>query len=231
MPKPPPYAAVLFDLDGTLLDTAPDMIAALDALLAEQDHGPVDYARARLHVSRGALGLIDLAFGALGIELEQAHRVSLCDRYLELYANHLCQATTLFDGMADVLVRLEAANLAWGIVTNKPGFLAEPLLAELGLLPRCAVLVSGDTLPERKPHPQPLLHAAGQIGVSPERTVYVGDDTRDIEAGNAAGMTTVAATYGFIPSGDDPARWPANHWIERPVDLLTLPGLDTLGGT
>lgn len=231
MPSAPPYAAVLFDLDGTLLDTAPDMIAALDALMAEQGHGPVDFARARLHVSKGALGLIDLAFGTLGIELGQAHRVSLRGRYLELYATHLCQATTLFDGMADVLARLEDAGLDWGIVTNKPGFLAEPLLAQLGLLSRCAVLVSGDTLPERKPHPQPLLHAAGQIGVSPERSVYVGDDTRDIEAGNAAGMTTVAAAYGFIPPGDDPARWPADHRIERPIDLLALPGFDTLGST
>jgi len=228
MAPTPPLSAVLFDLDGTLLDTAPDMVAALDALLAEQGHGPVDYAQSRLHVSKGAIGLINLAFGALGINLPEAHRLSLRDRYLELYAQQLCQATTLFDGMAEVLARLEGAGMRWGIVTNKPGFLAEPLLEQLGLLQRSAVLVSGDSLPERKPHPRPLLFAAARLDVTPGQVVYVGDDTRDIEAGNAAGMTTVAAAYGFIPPDDDPAHWPADHLIETPGDLLTIPGLDTL---
>jgi phosphoglycolate phosphatase len=228
MDSTPRLTAVLFDLDGTLLDTAPDMVAALDALLAEQGHGPVDYAHARLHVSKGAVGLINLAFGALGIELPEAHRLSLRNRYIELYAQQLCLKTTLFDGMAEVLTRLEGAGMHWGIVTNKPGFLAEPLLDQLGLLQRSATLVSGDTLPERKPHPQPLLFAASQLGVTPGQAVYVGDDMRDIEAGNAAGMTTVAAAYGFIPTDDDPAHWPADHLIENPLDLLAIPGLDTL---
>jgi len=228
MAPTPPLSAVLFDLDGTLLDTAPDMVAALDALLAEQGHGPVDYVHTRLHVSKGAIGLINLAFGALGINLPEAHRMSLRDRYLELYAQQLCRKTTLFNGMAEVLARLEGAGMHWGIVTNKPGFLAEPLLEQLGLLRRSAVLVSGDTLPERKPHPQPLLFAASRLNMMPEQIAYVGDDTRDIEAGNAAGMTTVVAAYGFIPPDDDPAHWPADHLIETPGDLLTIPGLDTL---
>ena len=228
MAPTPTLSAVLFDLDGTLLDTAPDMVAALDALLAEHGHGPVDYAPTRLHVSKGAIGLINVAFGALGINLPEAHRLSLRDRYLELYAQQLCRQTTLFDGMAEVLARLEGAGMHWGIVTNKPGFLAEPLLEQLGLLRRSAVLVSGDTLPERKPHPQPLLYAASRLDVMPAQVVYVGDDTRDIEAGNAAGMMTVAAAYGFIPPDDDPAHWPADHLIETPGDLLTIPGLDTL---
>ncbi len=221
-------SAVLFDLDGTLLDTAPDMIAALDALLAEQGQGPVEYAHARLHVSKGAIGLINLAFDALGISLSQGQLLSLRNRYLDLYAKRLCQATTLFDGMAEVLAQLEDAGMPWGIVTNKPGFLAEPLLDQLGLLQRSAALVSGDTLPERKPHPQPLLFAASQLFVMPGETVYIGDDIRDIEAGNAAGMTTVAAAYGFIPPDDNPAHWQADHLIESPGDLLTVPGLDTL---
>ncbi len=221
-------SAVLFDLDGTLLDTAPDMIAALDALLAEQGQGPVEYAHARLHVSKGALGLINLAFDALEISLSQGQLLSLRNRYLDLYAKRLCQATTLFDGMAEVLAQLEDAGMPWGIVTNKPGFLAEPLLDQLGLLQRSAALVSGDTLPKRKPHPQPLLFAASQLFVMPGETVYVGDDIRDIEAGNAAGMTTVAAAYGFIPPDDNPAHWQADHLIESPGDLLTVPGLDTL---
>jgi len=220
--------AVLFDLDGTLLDTAPDMIAALDTLLAEQGHAPVEYTQARLHVSKGAIGLINHAFGTLGIDLQEAHRLSLRDRYLELYAQKLCQHTFLFDGMVEVLARLEAAGLRWGIVTNKPGFLAEPLLEQLGLLRRSATLVSGDTLPERKPHPRPLLFAAEQLAMKPGQIAYVGDDTRDIEAGNAAGMTTVAAAYGFIPPDENPANWRADHLIEHPVDLLTIPGLDTL---
>ena len=231
MIKTPRLSAVLFDLDGTLLDTAPDMVAALDALLAEQGHGPVEYAHARLHVSKGAIGLINLAFGALGIDLQEAHRLSLRDRYLEIYAQQLCQQTTLFDGMVEVLARLEAAGMRWGIVTNKPGFLAEPLLEQLGLLRRSATLVSGDTLPERKPHPRPLLFAAEQLGMKPGQFAYVGDDTRDIEAGNAAGMTTVAAAYGFIPPDEDPASWQADHLIEHPLELLNLlaiPGLDTL---
>ena len=221
-------SAVLFDLDGTLLDTAPDMVSALDALLAEQGHGPVDYAQARRHVSKGAIGLINLAFGALGMDLQEAHRMSLRDRYLELYAQQLCRKTTLFDGMVEVLARLDTAGVHWGVVTNKPGFLAEPLLEQLGLLRRSGTLVSGDTLPERKPDPRPLLFAAEQLRVRPERIAYVGDDTRDIDAGNAAGMITVAAAYGFIPPDENPASWPADHLIGHPADLLTLLGLDTL---
>lgn len=210
--------AVLFDLDGTLLDTAPDMVAALDELLSDAGRAPVDYELARAHVSKGALGLVDLGFG----QLEEAHRMSLRDRYLDAYQRRVAHATTLFDGMDAVLEHIEQAGLHWGVVTNKPGFLTEPLLTALGLLSRSSATVSGDTLAERKPHPRPLLHAAEQIGVAPAAAIYVGDDTRDIVAGNAAGMTTVAALYGFIPPGDDPAEWPADHWIEHPRDLLAI---------
>jgi 2-phosphoglycolate phosphatase len=210
--------AILFDLDGTLLDTAPDMVAALNELLRESDMGPADYDIARAHVSKGALGLIDLAFG----QLEEARRMSLRDRYLDLYREGLARQSRLFEGMEAVLQHIEERELPWGVVTNKPGFLTVPLLEELGLLGRSAVTISGDTLAERKPHPQPLLHAAAQIGVSPAHSIYVGDDARDIQAGNAAGMTTVTALYGFITPDDDPANWPADHQIERPDDLLTI---------
>ena len=212
------YRAILFDLDGTLLDTAPDMVAALNRLLRESGEGPVDYELARAHVSKGALGLIDLGFG----QLKEARRMSLRDRYLEVYRGQLAQESRLFDGMEEVLQHIEGNGLVWGIVTNKPGFLTDPLLDELSLLGRSAVTISGDTLPERKPHPQPLLHAAAQIGVAPAHSIYVGDDARDIQAGNAAGMTTVTALYGFITPDDDPADWPADHQIERPGDLLTI---------
>jgi len=212
------YQAVLFDLDGTLLDTAPDMVAALNLLLAESDRAPADYELARLHVSKGALGLIDVGFG----KLEEARRMSLRDRYLELYRENLAHQTELFEGMEAVLQHLESLGLAWGIVTNKPGFLTDPLLEELNLHRRSAITVSGDTLAERKPHPQPLLHAAASIGVAPAASLYVGDDERDIQAGNAAGMTTVTALYGFITPDEDPNAWPADHQIKHPADLLTI---------
>ena len=130
--------------------------------------------------------------------------------------------------MAIVLETCEKSGLPWGIVTNKPGFLAAPLLVALELLPRCAVLVSGDTLPERKPHPRPLLHAAEQVDIAPARTYYIGDDERDIVAGKAAGMLTVIAAWGYIPPDDNPADWQADFSVPSPADLLRLPGLDRL---
>ena len=222
-------AAVLFDLDGTLLNTAPDMVLALDRLLAEHGHGPSDFELARLHVSKGAIGLINIAWSALGLKLEEAHRMSLRERYLDLYAERLCEQTALFDGMAAVLEAFENAGLPWGIVTNKPGFLAEPLLVQLELLPRCAVLVSGDTLSERKPHPRPLLFAAEQLGIDPGQAIYVGDDERDIVAGKAAGMKTITAAYGFIPPDENPDDWQADARIDSPAELLRIPGLNALG--
>jgi 2-phosphoglycolate phosphatase len=210
--------AVLFDLDGTLLDTAPDMVGALDLLRAEQGLGPVDYEYARAHVSNGALGLINIAFS----ELDEDRRMSLRDRYLALYESRLATATLLFDGMGDVLDRLEQRAMRWGVVTNKPAYLTEPLLEALDLIGRCACVVSGDTLPERKPHPGPLLHAAAIMGVNAEQAMYVGDADRDITAGKAAGMATVAAAYGFVPPGVDPDLWAADHKIQHPSELLVI---------
>ena len=215
--------AVLFDLDGTLLDTAPDMVGALNDLLAEQSLAPVDYGLARAHVSHGAFGLVDIAFG----QIDTDERTRLRDRFLEIYAGRVATATTLFDGMEGVLQSVEATGLAWGVVTNKPGNLTEPLLAALGLLSRCACVVSGDTVARRKPHPEPLLHAVGQIDAIARRpdgalAMYVGDADRDIQAGRAAGMITVAATYGYIPPDDDPTQWNADHIIEHPQQLLDI---------
>lgn len=212
------FRAVLFDLDGTLLDTAPDMVGALDALRTEEGLGPIDYDFARAHVSNGALGLINISFE----NLDEAHRMSLRDRYLRLYENSLANATVLFDGMADVLGSLEQDNMPWGIVTNKPAYLTEPLLELLELRERCACVVSGDTLPERKPHPKPLLYAAALLGIEAKQAMYVGDSDRDIAAGNAAGMATVAAAYGFVPPGDSPDNWGATHKIEHPAQLLAI---------
>jgi len=215
--------AVLFDLDGTLLDTAPDMVESLAHLLAEESAPSINYDLARSHVSNGALGLIDIGFAQ---RLDEEARFRLRDRYLEIYAARVATATRLFPGMAEVLATLERLNLLWGVVTNKPGYLTEPLLAALELLPRCACVVSGDTLPERKPHPRPLLHAAQAMGVDARQTAYVGDAGRDIQAGKAAGMITVAATYGYIPPQDDPTDWAADHAIESPQQLLVALNLN-----
>lgn len=213
--------AIFFDLDGTLLDTAPDMVAALNSLRADHDLEPTDYALARAQVSNGAAGLLRLGFD----HLDDATREALRPTYLDRYAARLAEATVAFPGMLDVLDALETAGILWGVVTNKPGFLTEPLLEALGLAARCAVTVSGDTLPRRKPHPEPLLHAARSVGVNVSQTMYVGDAPRDIEAGRAAGTVTVAVTYGYHDVAENPADWGADHLIGDPAQLLRLPGL------
>lgn len=213
--------AIFFDLDGTLLDTAPDMIAALDSLRAEHELSPTNYASARAQVSNGAAGLLRLGFE----HLDDNAREALRSPYLDRYAARLAEATAPFPGMATVLDALDAASFPWGVVTNKPAFLTEPLLEALDLAARCAVTVSGDTLTRRKPHPEPLLHAARRVGANISRTMYVGDAPRDIEAGRAAGMITVAVTYGYHDPADDPADWGADHLVTAPDQLLGLPGL------
>jgi phosphoglycolate phosphatase len=213
--------AVLFDLDGTLLDTAPDMIGALNRLLQEESREPLPFAAVRSSVSHGAVRLIKVGFpDAQGAEFE---RLRL--RFLDVYAAHLAGATRLFAGLEDVLAAFEADGLPWGVVTNKPGWLTDPLLQQLGLAQRACCIVSGDTVAERKPHPLPLLHAARVAGVAANRCVYVGDAERDIAAGRAAGMQTVVAAYGYLGDDDRPESWQADGIITRPeqvVDWLTL---------
>jgi len=210
--------AVLFDLDGTLLDTAPDMVASLNQLRVEESREPLNYEVARAHVSNGALGLLRIGFG----QMDAAKQDRLRDRFLQLYAARVANATQLFPGMDTLLTAIEACGLTWGVVTNKPAHLTEPLMTALGLSQRSACIVSGDTLPHRKPRPEPLLHAAQSIRISPEQSMYIGDASRDIEAGKAAGMTTVAAAYGYIQPGDDPASWGADHVIEQPDRLWDI---------
>jgi phosphoglycolate phosphatase len=210
------FDALLLDLDGTLLDTAPDMGGALNRLRAERGLGPLDEREIRPVVSHGAMRLVALGFpAAAGEEFEALRR-----RFLEIYAMNLADGTRLFPGFEDVLQRLEAQGLPWGIVTNKPGWLTDPLLDALGLAERAACTVSGDTLAERKPHPLPLLHAAGLMRVRPDRCVYVGDAERDIQAGRAAGMTTLVAAYGYISADDQPERWQAHGIVHAPGELL-----------
>lgn len=211
-------SAVLFDLDGTLLDTAPDMVASLNELRAEHATTPLPYEQVRDHVSNGAAGLLRIAFDGF----DPARQPALHSRYLELYENRLSRETALFPGMEELLLTLEAGAVPWGIVTNKPHYLTEPLLAALGLLERAACVVSGDTLPERKPHPRPILHALEQIAVAPAMAVYVGDATRDIVAGRTAGTRTVAVRYGYIEPGQDPDTWGADHVVATPAELTWL---------
>jgi 2-phosphoglycolate phosphatase len=208
--------ALLLDLDGTLLDTAPDMAAALNALRREHGREALAFDAVRPQVSHGGAALVRLGFaGETGAEFE---RLRL--RFLEIYSGALATHTRLFPGFADVLATLDSAGIPWGIVTNKPGWLTTPLLAALGLDRRVCCAVAGDTLAQRKPHPAPLLHAAALAGCAPEHCIYAGDAERDIIAGRAAGMRTVAVRFGYLAPGEDPAAWRPDGVAERPSDLL-----------
>jgi phosphoglycolate phosphatase len=213
-------AALLLDLDGTLLDTAPDMGGALNLLRAEHGLAPLPATTIRPAVSHGAMRLVRLGFP----EVEGDAFESLRLRFLDLYAANLAVGTRLFPGFDAVLDVLEGSGLPWGIVTNKPGWLTDPLLAALGLDGRAACAVSGDTVAERKPHPLPLLHAARLVGVDPTACVYVGDAERDIQAGRAAGMTTVVAAYGYLSDEEDPHQWQPHGVVHAPGELLRWVG-------
>lgn len=200
------YNAVLFDLDGTLVDTAPDMVAVLQQLQREHDIEPVAYDLGRSHVSNGAIGLLSLAFPEIEIEMgDELHQ-----QYLERYAERICAESQVFAGLQAMLDELDENDFPWGIVTNKPEQLTEPLLISLGIAERAACIISGDTLPVRKPDPAPLLVACDMAGVEPQYAIYVGDADRDIEAGRRAGMATIAAAYGYITEDDDPREWDAD---------------------
>jgi N-acetyl-D-muramate 6-phosphate phosphatase len=211
-----PIEGVLFDLDGTLLDTAPDMGGALNELRIEQGLEDLPEAMIRCHVSRGAAALVKLGFP----NLTPTEQAPLIERFLVLYRNRLARLTQPFDEVPAVLDSLEEWGLPWGIVTNKATWLTEPLLLELGLSTRPRVVVCGDTLPERKPSPMPLLHAAGYMNVAPERCVYVGDDLRDMQAARAAGMLAIGARFGYIDANVNVDEWPADGWIGSPLQLL-----------
>jgi len=197
---------VLFDLDGTLVDTAPDMVAVLQSMQRENDIEPVPYEIGRSHVSNGALGLLALGFPDISISFgDELHL-----EYLERYADVVCDESRMFEGLDDLLDRLDELEIRWGVVTNKPESLTHPLLEGLGLAARCACIVSGDTLSVRKPEPDPLLLGCDIAGVEAHRAIYIGDAARDIQAGMRAGMATIAAGYGYITEDDDPREWGAD---------------------
>ena len=207
---------VLFDLDGTLLDTAHDMMNALNALRAEEGLAALPYEKVRCQVSHGAHALVRLSFGELSTTEHELMRQRLLDIYRKQLAAHTC----LFEGGEEMLADLERRGLHWGIVTNKPGWLTDPLLVEVGLHTRARAVVSGDTLPQRKPHPLPLLHAAEAMGIPPTECVYVGDAERDMQAAQAAGMYAVVAGYGYLGDDDRAEGWFSHGWLNTPLELL-----------
>jgi len=212
--------AVLFDLDGTLIDTAPDMGGALNNLLLEENRAPLPLEAIRPYVSQGGLVLTRLGFAG---QVEEHEIEPLRLRFLQHYRAIVADNSRLFDGFEEVLAELERRAIAWGVVTNKPEWLTHPLLEGLGLSARSAVVIGGDTLPNRKPHPQPLQVAAERIGVDCRQCIYVGDDERDIAAGRAARMKTLVAAYGYIEDAGEIAGWQADGVITTPRDLLQHP--------
>jgi phosphoglycolate phosphatase len=210
--------AVFFDLDGTLVDTAPDMVAALQELQVAHGVDPVQYNLGRSHVSNGARGLLELAFPGAVIAPDSP----LFCEYIDRYAARVCEQTRVFAGLEILLERLDRAALPWGVVTNKPAHLTDRIMAALGLSARSICTVSGDTLPSRKPDPAQLLHACEIAAVAPADSIYVGDAARDIEAGARAGMATVAATYGYIVSTDNPRDWVADEYAADPGELTQI---------
>ena len=217
MSRPLAVDAVLFDLDGTLADTAPDLAAALNRVRAERGLDAMPLHRLRPYASHGARGLLG---AGMGIAPDHPEYGALRDVFLDHYAAALCVETTLFAEVAAVLDALDARALPWGIVTNKAARFTVPLLDALGLSQRTAALVCGDTTPHTKPHPAPLLFAAERLGVLPRRCVYVGDAERDVAAGVAAGMSTIVARYGYLEPHDEPAAWPTDGIIDSPAALL-----------
>ena len=213
--------AVLFDLDGTLVDSAPDLAGACNEMRAERGLAPLPYQRLRRMVGSGARGMVGVAFGLVP---DSPGYLELRDEFLGRYEARMTRETKVFDDMVPVLAWLEREGLPWGIVTNKATRFAVPLVAALGLAERAAVLVCGDTVAHSKPHPAPLLEAARRLRLAPQKCAYVGDDRRDVDAGRAAGMPTIVAAWGYLGEGDAPKAWGADRLIGRPDELPALIG-------
>jgi 2-phosphoglycolate phosphatase len=207
---------VLFDLDGTLLDSAPDFVATINVMRAARSESAMSAQMLRPHVSKGARAMLTAGFPQLDVDA----RETMIPMFLETYQRELARHGAAFDGVEPLLAAIETAGSRWGIVTNKPEYLARQLLPLLGWDTRCAVLVGGDTLPVRKPDPLPLLHAAQLVGVGIGDCVYVGDDQRDIDAARAAGMPSIVALWGYRLDEDNPAAWRGDAMVETPRAML-----------
>ncbi len=209
--------AVLFDLDGTFADTAPDLGAALNYVLALHGKLPLPLEKSRLQASHGTAGLLGLGFGMTPAD---PGFNELRNEFLEYYTAHICDKTTLFANMGELVTTLEQRGLPWGIVTNKPHRFTVPLMQALGYASRAGCMVSGDTCAHAKPHPMPMLHAANLINTAPEHCLYLGDDKRDMEAANAANMRGIIAQYGYIDPLASLDTWQATGRIQTPLELL-----------
>ncbi len=213
------YQAVFFDLDGTLIDTAPDMGLALNLQLVKHHKAPLSMAEIRPWVSHGAAALLKLGFGVLPNDQMFA---TLRQEYLNIYADNLVIKSQLFAGLGTLLTQLECHSIHWGVVTNKPEFLALPLLEQLKLKDRASAIVCGDTIKPAKPSPVPLFLACKQAGTIATQSIYVGDAVRDIQAANAAGMFSIAAAYGYVEQENNLQGWKADRIVNSPQELVTL---------
>jgi len=211
--------ALLLDLDGTLVDTAPDMVGSLNRVLANHDQPSVKLSDADKLVSNGAKALLEFGFGD---QLNEQNTQPLIDEFLACYAEHINDDSQLYDGMSDVLEYCSAKGIIWGVVTNKSLELSRALLDGLGLIQQCAMLLGGDSLPVKKPDPAPLLHCCMVLNLAPSECLYVGDHERDIVAGKAAGMDTAAALWGYITDQQSTQDWGAHYFVNQPTGLLTL---------
>lgn len=217
MSKGPRVKTVLFDLDGTLVDTAPDLAHALNKVLEEEGRPPAPYELVRAEASYGGKAIVCAGFN---IDESDPEFERLRHRFLDHYAQRVCVHSKLFDGMHNVLQHIESNRRRWGVVTNKPAYLTEPLMKALGLAERAACIVSGDTTAKSKPDPMPMHYACEVSGASMEECVYVGDAQRDIEAGRRAGMRTLAAAFGYLRDSDDPHAWGATRVLTSPDEII-----------
>ncbi len=211
--------ALLLDLDGTLVNTAPDMVGALNRLLAKHKRPAADYEAASKIVSNGGRALVLLGFG----ESTASETVdALVQEFLNIYAEHVCEDSHVYEGLMESIEFCEQNHLKWGVITNKPLELAKGVLAGLGLLERCSILLGGDSLPVKKPDPVPMLHSCMVLNLAPSQCLYVGDHLRDIEAANAAGMDSAVALWGYIADSESPDNWNAKFLVKKPQGLLQL---------
>ena len=209
--------SILFDLDGTLLDTAPDFLRIINIILTEQQRPTLRLSNLRPYISGGTTAMIKFAFD---IDKDHPHFLNLREQFLSLYAQNIVELTRPFPGALEMLAQLTQRNIPWGIVTNKYQCYTDLLLNTHQLLPQTACIVCGDTLEQAKPHPEPLLHAARLLNCAPEHCVYVGDSQNDILAGQRAGMQTVIANYGYIAEDENTTAWQADGSINEPLDIM-----------
>ncbi len=212
-------SCILFDLDGTLADTAPDLIAALNRSIQKYHFSAVEYQRIKPYISHGAVAMIKQCIPDCSDE--QIH-AQILEQMLADYQQNIAQQTQLFQGMETILINIENKGMKWGVVTNKRQRFTEPLMAALDLTDRAACIISGDTTDKAKPHPEPMFAACKQAEVTPDQCIYIGDAAHDIEAGKAAGMKTVAATWGYLKLEDVPEQWDADFLINRPEEILPI---------